>query len=61
MSDEDHQQRFMAKMLLASMQREHVSNLHRGRDAAFRRRVDGLLANNRARGDGMGVDGGGRQ
>ncbi len=59
-SDEDDQQRFMAELLLASTQRERASNLRRGRDAAFWRRVDGLLAKNRARGDRMGVDGGGR-
>ncbi len=60
-SDEDDQQRFMAEPLLASTQRERASDLCRGRDVAFRRRVDGLLAKNRARGDGMGVDEGGRQ
>ncbi len=49
----------MAEPLLTLTQRERASNLRRGRDAAFRRRVDGLLAKNRARGDGMGVDGGG--
>jgi hypothetical protein len=60
-SDKDDQQRFMAEPLLASTQREHASDLRRGRDAAFWRRVDGLLAKNCTRGDGMGVDGGGRQ
>jgi hypothetical protein len=44
--------------LLASTQRERASGLRRGRDATFRRRVDGLLAKNPARGDGMGGDGG---
>ncbi len=58
-SDKDDQQRFMAEPLLALTQQEHASDLRRGRDAAFRRRVDGLLAKNRVRGDGMGVDGGG--
>ncbi len=60
-SDEDNQQRFMAKPLLALTKRERASDLRRGRDAEFRRRANGLLAKNRARGDGMGVDGGGRQ
>jgi hypothetical protein len=60
-SIKDDQQRFMAKPLLASMQGEHASDLRRGRDATFWRRVDGLLAKNCARGDGMGGDGGGRQ
>jgi hypothetical protein len=59
-SDEDDQQRFMAEPLLALTQRERASN-RRGRDAAFRRRVNGLLAKNCTRGDGMGGDGGGRQ
>jgi hypothetical protein len=57
-SDEDDQQRFTAGMLLASTQWECASDLHRGQDATFRRRVDGLLATNRARGNGMGGDGG---
>ncbi len=61
MSDEDEQQRFMAEPLLASTQQERASDLRCGQDRAFRRRVDGLLAKNRARGEGMGVDGGGRQ
>jgi hypothetical protein len=56
MSDEDDQRRFTAGPLLASTQRERASNLHRGRDVTFRRRVDCLLAKNRARGDGMGGD-----
>jgi hypothetical protein len=60
-SDEDDQRRFMAKPLLALTQRERASDLRRGRDATFRRRVDGLLAKNCTRGDGMGRDGGGRQ
>ncbi len=58
-TNEDDQQRFMAEPLLASMQQERASDLRRGRDAAFRRRVDGLLAKNRVRGDGMEVDWGG--
>ena len=61
MSNEDDQQRFTAEPLLALTQRECACDLRRGRDATFRRRVDGLLAKNRARGDGMGVDWGGRQ
>jgi hypothetical protein len=36
-----------------------MSDFRHGRDGAFWRRVDGLLAKNRARGNGMGVDGGG--
>jgi hypothetical protein len=43
-SKEDNQQIFMAKPLLASTQRERASDLRRGRDAAFWRRVDGLVA-----------------
>ncbi len=39
---------------MASMQRERASDLHCGRDMTFRRRVDGLLAKNCVRGDGMG-------
>ncbi len=61
MSDKDDQQRFTAGpagLLLASTQRERASNLRRGRDAMFWRRVDGLLAKNPARGNGMGGDGG---
>ncbi len=60
-SNEDNQQRFMAEPLLASMQQERASDLCRGWDAEFWRRVDGLLAKNRAKGNGMGVDGGWRQ
>ncbi len=55
-SDEDNQSRFMAGPLLASTQREGASDLRRGRDVTFWRRVDGLLAKNCARGDGMGGD-----
>jgi hypothetical protein len=40
------------------MQWECVSDLRCSFDATFRRRVDGLLAKNRARGDGMGGEGG---
>ena len=58
MSYKDDQQRFPAGPLLASMQQECASDLCRSRGATFRRRVDGLLAKNRARGDGMGGDGG---
>jgi hypothetical protein len=61
MSDEDDQRRFTVGPLLASTQRERASELHRGRDGMFQRRVDGLLAKNCVRGDGMGGDGGGRQ
>ncbi len=57
-SDEDDQQRFTAGPLLASTQREQASDLHRGQDATFQRRVDGLLAKNHARGNGMGGKGG---
>jgi hypothetical protein len=57
-SDEDDRRRFTSGPLLASTQRERASDLRCGRDATFRRRVDGLLAKNRARGDGMGGDGG---
>jgi hypothetical protein len=57
-TDEDDQQRFTAKPLLALMQREHASDHRRGRDAMFWRRVDGLLAKNRARGNGVGAKGG---
>ncbi len=60
-SNEDDQQRFTAEPLLALTQRERASDLRCGRDAMFQRRVDGLLAKNHARGDGMGGDGGGRQ
>jgi hypothetical protein len=60
-SNEDNQQRFTAKPLLSLTQREHASNLRCGQDATFWRRVDGLLAKNCARGNGMGGDGGGRQ
>jgi hypothetical protein len=42
--------------LLASTQRERASDLRCGRDTAFRRRVDGLLAKNRARINEMGGD-----
>jgi hypothetical protein len=59
MSDEDDQQRFTAKPLSALTQREHASDLCRGRDATFWRRVDGLLAKNHARGNGMGGGWGG--
>jgi hypothetical protein len=55
-SDEDDQRRFTAGSLLASTQQERASDLRRGRDATFQRRVDGLLAKNRARGNGMGGD-----
>ncbi len=61
MSDKDDQQRFTAEPLLASTQRERASDLRRGPDAMFQRRVDGLLAKNHARGNRMGGDGGGRQ
>jgi hypothetical protein len=56
MSDEDNQRRFTAEPLLASTQRERASDLRPGRDAIFRRRVDGLLAKNCTRGDGIGGD-----
>ncbi len=56
-SNKDDQQRFMAEPLLASTKWEHVSNLRCSRDATFQRRVDGLLAKNCARGDGMGGGG----
>jgi hypothetical protein len=54
MSNEDNQRRFTAEPLLALTQRQHASNLHPGRDAIFWRRVDGLLAKNCTRGNGMG-------
>jgi hypothetical protein len=50
---------FMAEPLLTSTQRKRASDFCRGRDGAFWRRVNSLLAKNRARGNGMGVDGGG--
>ncbi len=58
MSNEDDQQRFTAEPLLALMQQEHASDLRCDWDATFWRRVDGLLAKNHVRGDGMEGDGG---
>ncbi len=40
------------------MQQERASDLRRGQDATFWRRVDCLLAKNRAWGAGLGGDGG---
>jgi hypothetical protein len=60
-NEKDDQQRFTAKPLLTSMQREPASDLRCGQVATFRRRVDGLLAKNCARGNRMGRDGGGGQ
>ncbi len=60
-SNKDDQQRFIAEPLLALTQREHATNFRCGNDAAFRRRVDGLLAKNCARATCWGAHGGGRQ
>jgi hypothetical protein len=57
-SNEHDQQTFTAEPLLALTQRERASDLRRGQDATFRRRVDGMLAKNHARGNGWGGMGG---
>ena len=60
-SHEDDRQKLTAGPLLALTLRERASDLRRGRDVTFRRRVDGPLVKNRARGDGRrGEEGRGR-